>query len=190
MNGMPYPAFTRTGVAGVVNDFTASVTVVAYSLSLYLTKGCALYLLYAARTVTNRAGGGGSAFFTTRSAAIGTVIYLGELNIFFAAKSRFFKRYINNRRCIVTSARCVGVAPAAAAETAAEYGTEYISKIIKTAETAAVSAISAAATGAEIRVNTRMAKLIVTGAFFFIGKNFIGFVNLFKILFRGSITGV
>ena len=92
----------------------------------------------------------------------------------FTAERRLFKADGQRQPDALTPLRCVGIGPPAAAEAAAEEAAEDVAQVSE------VKAAVEPAAGAEVRVNSGVAVLVIAGFFIGVGKHLIGLVDFLE----------
>ena len=133
-------------------------------------------------TAAIRTGLGAGALLRTGAAAIRTGTDALDIDLLFAALGRLLKGENDRRSRVAAPPGGIGIRPTAAAEATAtaEEGGKNIPQISEI-HTAAVSSAGA---GAEIRIHSGMAVLIVARFFLRVGQHLVGLVDLLEVGFR------
>ena len=132
------------------------------------------------------------ALFRAAAAAVLTGLLPGDGNALLAAEDGFLKGQLQaHPQVFALPGAGTGPLASGAAEAAAEHGAENIAqiKVLEAAEAASRATGSAGAAGI-IGIDARIAKLVVAGLFFRIGKDLVGAVDLFHFCLGGLVAGV
>lgn len=180
-------AHAAAGLAGLMYYLAGASALGAGRRGLREAEGRALGGANRARALAvgadlrRRAGG------TAVALAVGALLYAADGHLFFTAEGGLLEAYVQRRAHALAAAGAVGIAPRAAAE--AEYVSEAAENVAQIAEITE-AAEARAAVEAGVRVEGRVAELVVLFALFLVGEHLVGLVRLLEALLAGLVVRV
>ena len=180
-----YRAHAAAGLARLMDDLARALALGARRVGLHHAEGSALRRAHGARALAVGADLGRRAGLAARALAVGAGLHAADCHFLLAAEGRLLKAYADAGAYVVAPARGVGIG-ALAAPAEAEYVAEAAEYVAQIAE--AVKAEAAAPAEPGVRVECRVAELIVFLTLILVGKHLIGLVDLLEALLAGLVA--